>query len=527
MTARAIMVQGTGSGVGKSTIVAALCRILHQEGYRVAPFKAQNMALNSFATVDGREMGRAQVVQAEAAGILPRVEMNPILLKPNSDTGSQVVVMGKAIGNMTAQEYFRRRGELLEVISKAYQTLSEDFDIIIIEGAGSPAEINLKDKDMVNMKTAEMARAPVILVTDVDKGGAFAWVIGTMELLTTAERARVCGFIFNKFRGDPSLIRPGLDMLESRTGLPVLGLVPFLPALRIDEEDSTCLDEGSRVQRFKGLKAQGLKSSNRADIDIAVVRLPRISNFSDFNALEREPGVRVRYVETAESMGSPDLAILPGTKSTMTDLIYMRERGLEKGLRSLAQTGTPVVGICGGFQMLGRDIRDPHHVESHHDSIEGLGLLDTTTTFLPTKATYQVRAEMLDSTLPFFVKGHLNGYEIHMGITEGSSSPFLKVTERSGERVEVMDGAVGNNGQILGTYLHGLFDNDSFRAGFLGHLRNKKGIAPTNTRRLKPAATHLNFQRSREEDYNRLAEAVRGSLRMGLIYKAIGLHKME
>lgn len=513
MTARAIMVQGTGSGVGKSTIVAALCRILHQEGYRVAPFKAQNMALNSFATLDGKEMGRAQVVQAEAAGIPPRVEMNPILLKPNSDTGSQVVVMGKAIGNMTAQEYFRRRGELLEIISRAYQTLSEDFDIIVIEGAGSPAEINLKDKDMVNMKTAEIARAPVILVTDVDKGGAFAWVIGTMELLTAAERARVCGFIFNKFRGDPSLIRPGLDMLESRTGLPVLGLVPFLPSLRIDEEDSACLNEGSKAQ-----SASGGKSSNRADLDIAVIRLPRISNFSDFNALEREPGVRVRYVETAESMGDPDLAILPGTKSTMADLLYVREGGLEKRLCSLAQRGTPMVGICGGFQMLGRDIRDPRHVESHHDSIEGLGLLDTTTTFLPTKATYQVRAEMLDSSLPFFVKGHLNGYEIHMGITEGSSLPFLKVTERSGEKVEVMDGAVGNNGQILGTYLHGLFDNDSFRTGFLGHLRNKKGIANANKN------LSLDFQRSREEDYNRLAEAVRGSLRMGLVYKALGLH---
>jgi len=511
------MVQGTGSGVGKSIIVAALCRILHQEGYRVAPFKAQNMALNSFATLDGKEMGRAQVVQAEAAGVLPRVEMNPILLKPNSDTGSQVVVMGKAIGDMTAQEYFHRRGEFLGIISRAYYTLSQDFDVIVIEGAGSPAEINLKDKDLVNMKMAEIAQAPVILVTDVDRGGSFAWVIGTLELLTRAERARVCGFIFNKFRGDPTLIRPGLDMLESRTGLPVLGLVPFLPSLHIDEEDSACLNEGSKVQ--------GFKSSNRADLDIAVVRLLRISNFSDFNALERERGVKVRYVETAESMGSPDLAILPGTKSTMADLLHVRERGFEKRLHSLAQMGSMIVGICGGFQMLGRDIRDPHHVESHHDFVEGLGLLDTTTTFLPTKATYQVKAEMLDSTLPFFVKGHLGGYEIHMGITEGNSSPFLKVTERAGRKVEVMDGAVGNNGQILGTYLHGLFDNDSFRTGFLGHLRNKKGMAPTSTRRLKPAATHLNFQRAREEDYNKLAEAVKGSLRMDLVYKALGLHK--
>ncbi|MDI6760935.1 MAG: cobyric acid synthase [Candidatus Brocadiaceae bacterium] len=516
MTARAIMVQGTGSGVGKSIMVAALCRILHREGYKVSPFKAQNMALNSFATLDGKEMGRAQVVQAEAAGVLPRVEMNPILLKPNSDTGSQVVVMGKAIGDMTAQEYFHRRGDFLEIISRAYRVLSEDFDVIVIEGAGSPAEINLKDKDLVNMKMAELAQAPVILVTDVDRGGSFAWVIGTMELLTRAERARVCGFIFNKFRGDPSLIRPGLDMLESRTGLPVLGLVPFLPSLHIDEEDSACLNEGSKVQ--------GFKSSNRADLDIAVVKLPRISNFSDFNALEREAGVRVRYVETAESLGSPDLAILPGTKSTMSDLLHVRERGFEERLSSLVQMGTPVVGICGGFQMLGRDIRDPHHVESHHDFVEGLGLLDTTTTFLPTKATYQVRAEMLDSSLPFFVKGHLGGYEIHMGITEGNSSPFLKVTERAGRKVEAMDGAVGNNGQILGTYLHGLFDNDSFRTGFLGYLRKKSGRTTPGGLADTDKNLPLDFQKVREEDYNKLAEAVKGSLRMDLVYKALGLH---
>ncbi|HHT9120583.1 MAG TPA: cobyric acid synthase [Candidatus Hypogeohydataceae bacterium YC41] len=510
MSARAIMVQGTGSGVGKSIIVTALCRILRQEGYKVAPFKAQNMALNSFATLDGKEMARAQVVQAEAAGILPRVEMNPILLKPNSDTSSQVVVMGRPIGNMTAQEYFHHRVEFLEIIRRAYQTLSEDFDIVVVEGAGSPAEINLKDKDLVNMKMAEMAQAPVILVTDVDRGGSFAWVIGTLELLTESERARVCGFIFNKFRGDPTLITPGLDMLESRTGLSVLGLVPFLPYLRIDEEDSACLDNPPKSPFNKG----GLREI-KAELDIAVIRLPRISNFSDFNALEREPGVRVRYVEAAESMGEPDLAILPGTKSTIADLLYIRERGIEKRLCSLAQMGTPMVGICGGFQMLGKSIRDPERVESHHDFIEGLGLLETTTTFLPTKATYQVRAEMLDNALPFFVNEPLKGYEIHMGITEGHSLPFVRITERSGKKIEVMDGAVSNNGQILGTYLHGLFDNDSFRAKLLGYLRSRKGL-PSFYKNLS-----LNFQRAREEDYNKLAEAVKSSLRMDLIYRAL------
>jgi adenosylcobyric acid synthase len=514
MKARAIMVQGTGSGVGKSLIVTALCRILRQEGHRVAPFKAQNMALNSFVTVDGKEMARAQVVQAEAAGILPRVEMNPILLKPNSDTGSQVVVMGRPIGNMTAQEYFLQRDELLELIKTAYRALCEDFDIIVIEGAGSPAEINLKDKELVNMKMAELSQAPVILVTDVDRGGSFAWIVGTLELLAEAERARIMGFIFNKFRGDPALIRPGLEMLEARTGLPVLGLVPFLPSLYIDEEDSACLNESPRAPGFQGLNGS-------ADLDIAVIRLPRISNFSDFNALEREARVRVRYVEMAESMGNPNLAILPGTKSTIADLIYLRERGFEEALHSLVQRGTALLGICGGFQMLGKSIKDPHHVESHHGFMEGLGLLDTTTTFLSTKTTYQVRAEMLDSSLPFFIKGPLNGYEIHMGITEGNPSPFTRITERSGQKVEIMDGAVGNDGQILGTYLHGLFDNDSFRTEFLGHLRRRKGIKEVNKN------LPLNFQRSREEDYDRLATTVRRNLRMELVYKALGLCKTQ
>ncbi len=507
MTARAIMIQGTGSGVGKSLIVTALCRILSHEGYKVAPFKAQNMALNSFVTRDGKEMARAQVVQAEAAGILPRVEMNPILLKPNSDTGSQVVIMGKAIGNMTAQEYFYHREVFKDVIKRAYQALSKDYEIIIIEGAGSPAEINLKDKDLVNMNMAEIASSPVILVTDVDRGGAFAWIIGTMELLTEIERTRVCGFIFNKFRGDPALIKPGLEMLETRMGLPVLGLVPFLPSLRLDDEDSACLRD--------------FQSNGEVELDIAVIRLPRISNFSDFNALEREHGVKVRYVETVESMGSPDLIVLPGTKSTVADLLYIRESGFEKRLHAFMQNGTTLVGICGGFQMLGKVVKDPCHVESHHDFIEGLGLLDASTTFLSTKATYQVRAEMLDITLPFYVKEQLKGYEIHMGTTECNSLPFARITERSGERVDVMDGALVNNGQILGTYLHGLFDNDSFRTQFLSYLRKKKGFADA-TKHLP-----LDFQKTREEDYNKLAEVVKKSIRMDVLYKALGLQRVQ
>ncbi|MEE9514797.1 MAG: cobyric acid synthase, partial [Candidatus Brocadiales bacterium] len=347
-----------------------------RDGHRVAPFKAQNMALNSYVTRDGGEMGRAQVVQAEAAGIEPSVEMNPILLKPTADTGSQVIVMGRAIGNMTAKEYFAVRGEMLNTVTGAYKTLSERYDIIVIEGAGSPAEINLKNNDIVNMKVAELTGAPVLLVTDVDRGGAFAWIVGTLELLREDERARLGGFIFNKFRGDPALIKDGLEMLESRTGLPVLGLIPYLRDIGLDEEDSVWLDDRSNT---------GKGGRNGDDVDVAVIRLPRLSNFTDFNILGKERGVGLRYVDDAATLGQPDLIILPGTKSTIKDLQYIRKRGLAQAITSRARNGAMVMGVCGGYQMLGTGIEDSGLVESNQNYTEGLGLLDVSTRFLKDK----------------------------------------------------------------------------------------------------------------------------------------------
>lgn len=510
MTARAIMIQGTGSNVGKSLVASALCRIFKRDGYRVAPFKAQNMALNSYVTRDGGEMGRAQVVQAEAAGVEPSVEMNPILLKPTADVGSQVIVMGRPIGNMTAKEYFAARAEMFKVITGAYKSLSSKYDIIVIEGAGSPAEINLKDNDVVNMKMAELAGAPVLLVTDVDRGGAFAWIVGTLELLQKNERARLAGFIFNKFRGDPELIRNGLKMLESRTGLPVLGLIPYLMDINLDEEDSVWLDD---------CNTDGGERNGR-DVDIAVIRLPRVSNFTDFNVLGKEKPVRLRYVDDPVTLGQPDLIILPGTKSTIKDLQYIKERGLARAILAHARNGAMVMGICGGYQMLGTIIEDKNLVESNHDFTEGLGLLDVSTTFLPEKQTFQVKAVMEDSSpLPFHVDGVLSGYEIHMGDSECYSKPLLKIIERGGRSVDVMDGAVSADGQVMGTYLHGLFDNDVFRQQLINYLRRKNGT---------PQACSdppLYSQAFKEEAYNRLADVARENLRMDLIYKMLKIKK--
>lgn len=502
------MIQGTGSSVGKSLIATALCRIFSRDGYRVAPFKAQNMALNSYVTRSGGEMGRAQAVQAEAAGIEPSVEMNPILLKPTADVGSQVVVMGRPIGNMTAREYFSARGEMLQVIEKAFKTLSENYDIIVIEGAGSPAEINLKDKDIVNMKVAELADAPVVLVTDVDRGGAFAWVVGTLELLPEGESARLCGFIFNKFRGDPELIRDGLEMLEVRTGLPVLGLIPYLRDINIDEEDSVWLDHYKNDRELH----------NGDDVDIAVIRLPRVSNFTDFRILGEEKSVRIRYIDTPQALGQPDMIVLPGTKSTIKDLIYIKERGLAQAIINRAQMGTMVMGICGGYQMLGTAIEDKNCVESNQNYTEGLGLLDVSTTFLEEKQTFQVKAVMEnDIPLPFRVDSVLNGYEIHMGSSECRCRPLLRIIERGGRPVDIMDGAVSENGQVIGTYLHSLFDNDAFRRQLIRYLRKKRGAVET------PNDVALSAHVFKEESYNRLADVVEKNLRMELMYGVLGL----
>lgn len=503
------MIQGTGSSVGKSLIASALCRIFNRDGYRVAPFKAQNMALNSYVTCDGGEMGRAQVVQAEAAGVEPSVEMNPILLKPTADAGSQVIVMGRPIGNMTAKEYFSARAEMSKVITKAFKSLSERYDIIVIEGAGSPAEINLKDKDIVNMKMAELANAPVILVTDVDKGGAFAWIVGTLELLQKDERARLGGFILNKFRGDPELIADGLKMLESRTSLPVLGLIPYLRDINLDEEDSVWLDHYTNKD-----------THDEDNVDIAVVRLPRVSNFTDFKILGKEKSVRLRYVDDPRTLGQPDMIILPGTKSTIKDLIHIKESGLVQAITDRAQNGTMVMGICGGYQMLGTGIEDKNHIESNQSFTEGLGLLDVSTTFLSEKHTFQVKAVMENNNpLPFCVDGVLSGYEIHMGNSESRCKPLLRIIERGGRPVDITDGAVSENGRVIGTYLHGLFDNDEFRRRLINYLRRENETTAIGN------DTYLSSQIFKEEAYNRLASTVRENLRMDIIYQMLDLKR--
>lgn len=544
-----IMIQGTGSHVGKSILVCALCRILKQDGYRVAPFKAQNMALNSFVTKDGKEMGRAQVAQAEAAGIDPMIEMNPILLKPTGDCGSQVIVMGKPVGNLTAKEYYQKKSEFMSIIKEAYDTLRNQFDIIVIEGAGSPAEINLKDGDLVNMGMAEMASAPVLLVTDIDRGGAFAWIVGTLELLTSAERNRVKGVVFNKFRGDKGILQPGLDMLESRINKPVLGVIPYIHDLGIDDEDSVSLESNKKFTQFRaenlpfspphegGEIGVVIKSkSNTFDIeqlhnndiditgngfiDIVVIKLPRISNFTDFNIFTHEKDVRIRFVDKIRDIGNPNLIIIPGTKNTIEDLMFLGERNISEEIKNLSTHGTMIIGICGGYQMLGRQINDPYHVESPKDSIQGLGLLNIVTTFAREKLTYQVKAHALEHENLFYVDGVLTGYEIHMGETtyngHNSVRPFARITERAGKMVEILDGCVSADGNVMGTYIHGIFDNDAFRSRLIDYLRFKAGLKPTKR-------STVDFKSIKERRYNEVADIVRGNMNMTMVYSMLNL----
>ena len=506
--AKAIMVQGTGSDVGKSVVVCGLCRLFHRMGLRVAPFKSQNMALNSYVTADGLEMGRAQVSQAEAARLAPRVEMNPILLKPAGDIGCQVVVMDKPVGNMTGQQYYARKTELLGVVKEAYDRLAADFDVVVIEGAGSPAEINLKKSDIVNMRVAKLVGAPVLLVVDIDRGGAFAWVAGTLQLLPEDERALFKGVIVNKFRGDLAILEPGLRMIEEITHVPVLGVVPYFRDIHIDAEDSVC------IERVRSTPVAG-------EVDVAVVRLPRISNFTDFDALAAEPGVQVRYVQAAGQLGRPDLLVLPGTKNTCADLEWLRRTGLADAVLSYAQGGGRVVGICGGFQMLGREILDPERVESDAPVVAALGLIPARTTFLPEKTTHQVEAIARPDAPQAFAAllgdGSVRGYEIHMGITElhDAASPLLTIERRSGKDVCEPDGAIAADGRVWGTYLHGLFDNDEFRFRLLNMLRGEKGLPALPWDELRRAAE------DKDANYDRLADLMQSSLDMAAIQRLI------
>jgi adenosylcobyric acid synthase len=506
--ARTLMVQGTASSVGKTLIVAALCRIFHREGLSVAPFKAQNMALNSFVTSDGGEIGRAQAVQAEAAGIDPRVEMNPILLKPEGGMRSQVVVLGKPLGRMTWSEYQQLKPEFVRIVADSLHSLRAKHNLIIIEGAGSPAEINFAGQDLVNMHVAAEAEAPVLLVGDIDRGGVFAHLVGTMELLAPADRERVAGFLINKFRGDVALLAPGLEFLRERFRVPVLGVIPYLERLRIADEDSVALED-RRNRRATGL----------GQIDIAVIKLPRISNYDDFLALEHEDGVTVRFVEEPREMAGAELAIIPGSKSTIADLGWLHESGFALAIVDRAREGGLIAGICGGCQMLGERIDDPHRVESDEASARGLGLLPIVTRFAKTKLTAQVRVRVKSSSIlsgADIVADEISAYEIHMGNVErtaGSSAPF-RIVSRNGAPADTLDGAINRDGSVAGTMLHGIFENDALRAAFLGALRRRKGLAAHGETR--PVA-------SREAEYDRLASAVADSVDLPMLRKIAGL----
>jgi len=504
--ARAIMIAGTASHVGKSVLCTALCRIFRQDGYRVAPFKAQNMALNSYPTVDGGEIGRAQATQAMAAGIEPTVQMNPILLKPKRDAEAQVVVLGKPLGDMSATAY--RRDYLpvaLGIVRDSLEQLRSEYDLVVMEGAGSIAEVNLMDRDIVNLRAAALADAPVVVAADIDRGGVFASIVGTMELLGEVERRQIAGWVINKFRGDLSLFDSGVHFIEERTGRPVFGVMPFLPGLDIEEEDSVSLDQTSGTDRRD--------SGEGPWLDIAVIKLPRISNFTDFDALIREPDVRLRYVKRVAELGSPDAIIIPGTKNTVDDLRWLQETGLAAAVIGLSRRGCGVVGICGGYQMLGLDLLDPGGREADLPQLSGLGLLPVVTTFAQEKITVRARGAILaDRGFLAPLRGTaLEGYEIHMGRTtllEGAV-PLLRL-ERGG-----MDGAVADDGRVFGTYLHGLFDNGLFRRTWLNHLRQLKGVPPL------PEAG--NSRLAREIAFDRLAEAVRRHIRVAELYRLLGL----
>ncbi|MEG0853893.1 MAG: cobyric acid synthase [Angelakisella sp.] len=492
--AKTIMIQGTMSSAGKSVLTAGLCRIFRQDGYRVAPFKSQNMALNSFITKDGLEMGRAQVMQAEAAGIEPSVLMNPILLKPSGHMGSQVIVNGEVVGNMTAADYFQYKRSLVPKLMEAFHALSDQNDIIVIEGAGSPAEINLKAEDIVNMGMAKLANAPVLLAGDIDRGGVFASLYGTVALLEPEEQARIKGLIINKFRGDVEILKPGLTMLEDLTHISVLGVVPYLN-LDLEDEDSLA----PRLEGTVQLRA----------IDIAVVRLPHIANFTDFNALERFDCASVRYVKSVGELGTPDFIILPGTKNTMADLLWLRQNGLEAAVCRLVAGGTPLLGICGGYQMLGKMLSDPYNME-HGGTLRGMGLLDTETVFAKEKTRTQVtgRVEALTGFFAPLSGCSVAGYEIHMGQTHGGSA-FAHLDTPSEGRA---DGAVCGN--VLGSYLHGLFDEGSFAQSLIDLLLGRKGISGQ-------AVCNISFAQHKEQQYDALAAALRSSLDMQAVYRIL------
>lgn len=482
--AKNIMIQGTMSNAGKSLLCAGLCRIFKQDGYRVAPFKSQNMALNSFITADGGEMGRAQVVQAEAAGIAPDVRMNPILLKPTTDVGSQVIVNGVVQGNMRAMEYYKRKREFIPAVMEAYNALASEYDIIVIEGAGSPAEINLKQEDIVNMGLAKLVDSPVLLVGDIDRGGVFAQLYGTVALLEEDERARIKGTVVNKFRGDRKILEPGIKILEDLCGVPVAGVIPYT-YVDVDDEDSLS-------ERFN-------RSTDRKLLDIAVIRLPRISNFTDFSPFERYENVSLRYVEKVSDLQKPDMILIPGTKSTISDLKWLRQSGLEAAVLKAAASGTLVFGICGGYQMLGRTVSDPDQVEAAGvTEIAGMDLLPMDTVFHGEKVQTQTSGIFagIEGMLSGLNGISYEGYEIHMGRSQDALTP------------------VTGKGNVYGSYIHGIFDAPSVTDTILKALCQQKGID------FKALGT-FDMGAYKEQQYDKLADAVREGLDMELVYKIL------
>ncbi len=496
--AKPLMIQGTGSNVGKSVMVAGLCRLLLQDGYNVAPFKSQNMALNSFVTHGGHEMGRAQVVQSQACRLAPDVNMNPVLIKPSSDHMAQVVVMGKPAFNLPAETFLSYKQRVEDVVREAYKNLAETYDVVVIEGAGSPAEINLREGDIVNMAMAEIADAPVVLVGDIDKGGVFASFVGTLELLLPHERDRIRGFIINKFRGSRSLLQPAIDFLERKTQRPVLGVIPYFTDIHIPEEDAIAS------------KATLVPKTRDDAIDITITFLPHVSNFTDFDPFENEPDVNLRYLRPGEPVGETDVLIVPGTKSTVDDLAHLRERGIDRAIIALAHSGrATVVGICGGYQMLGKKLLDPDAVESQTPETAGLGLLDVETTFSADKKLCQAEAIHIESGLS------VHGYEIHMGSTaRGSDTRFMfEIARRRTEGDwSPRDGAVAREGNVWGTYLHGVFDDDRFRRHFIDSIRTRKGMKPLG---------EIMCRYDTDAEYEKLAAVLRENLDIEEVYRLL------
>lgn len=486
------MIQGTASSVGKSLLTAGICRMLYKDGYKTAPFKSQNMALNSFSTYEGLEMGRAQAMQAEAAGVQPEVGMNPILLKPESHTGSQVIVLGRAIGRREAGEYYEKKEELRQVVIDSYREIENKYDAVVIEGAGSPAEINLNKNDFVNMGMAAIADAPVILVGDIDRGGVFASIVGTLILLPPADRERVKGIIINKFRGDIKLLESGLRDLEKIINVPVLGVIPYFDN-HIDDEDSLSV-------------RLSVNDKTCRDLDVCVIKLPHVSNFTDFTPFEIQPDVTLRYIKNASDFGTPDLVIIPGSKSTAADLDFLKQTGLAEKIKTFHTNGGHIIGICGGLQILGQEIADPDHVESDVDSAPGLGLLDIKTVFRKTKVTIQTEHIFnIETPLTHGLAGKkISGYEIHCGESESLRPSIASPHERE---ITFADG------KVFATYLHGVFDDGAALSTILNNLRLSKGLAPIESR--------PSYKEFKTREYDKLEKVVRENIDTKKLYDII------